>query len=175
MRAFSSLVTIGRVVKPQGRKGEVLVHPLTDRPDRFGTLRRGYLPAPADGSREVAVSNCWAHKGRYVLKIDGVDTIDQAEALRGLDLRIGEEDLGALPEGSYYHHQLLGLRVEEASGQPLGRASEIVDTGAGAQVLVVKGPSGEVLLPLTCEFVKAVDLAGGRIVASPPELIDARD
>ena len=56
MRPFAELVTIGRVVKPQGRRGELLTEPLSDRPDRFGTLRRVFVPAAGGGSRELAVS-----------------------------------------------------------------------------------------------------------------------
>ncbi len=169
------MITIGRVVKPQGRKGEVLTHPLSDQPDRFPTLRRAYVAAAGGGSREIAVERCWPHKGKFVLKIDGVDTIDQAEGLRGADLRIAEEDLAALPAGSYYHHQILGLLVEEPSGAALGRAVDILHTGAGAPVLVVRSDTGETLLPLAGEFVKSVDLAAGRIVAVRPELVDAED
>jgi 16S rRNA processing protein RimM len=174
LKAFADLVTIGRVVKPQGRKGEVLTHPLSDRPQRFPTLRRAYVAGPGGEAREIAVSDCWPHKGRFVLKIDGIDTIDQAETLRGLDIRIADEDLEALPEGSYYHHQILGLRVESPSKRVLGRAEEILETGSGVPVLVVRGESGETLVPLAKAFVLEVDLEGGRIVAVEPELADAQ-
>lgn len=174
MRVFAELVAIGRVVKPQGRKGEVLAEPLSDRPDRFPSLRRVYVPGPAGGSREVAVSACWPHKGRFVLKLDGVDSIDAAETLRGMELRIGEEELAPLPEGSYYHHQLVGLRVEDASGRALGSVADILETGA-APVLVVRGSGGELLVPLAESFVRSVDVAGGRMVVTPMETLDAGD
>ena len=170
MRVFDELVTIGRIVKPQGRRGEVLTEPLSDRPDRFPSLRRAYVAGPG-GAREIGIRSCWPHKGRFVLKIDGVDTIDQAEAYRGLEIRIGEEDLAALPEGSYYHHQILGLRVEDPSGRLLGRAERLLETGAGAPVLVVREGAGETLIPLAADFVQ-VDLQGGRIVATLPETVD---
>ncbi len=172
MRPFDDMVTIGRVVKPQGRKGEVLTAPLTDRPQRFPNLHRAYVAGMEGRAREIVVTSCWPHKGRFVLKIDGVDSIDAAEAFRGLDIRIAEEDLEALPEGSYYHHQLLGLRVEDPSGRPLGRAEEILETGGGAPVLVVRGGGGEVLVPLAEEFIRRVDVEEGCIVAKRPELVD---
>jgi 16S rRNA processing protein RimM len=175
LRPFADLVTIGRVVKPQGRKGEVLTHSESDRADRFPTLRRAYVAGEGGGSREIAVTGCWPHKGRFVLKIDGVDSIDQAEALRGQEIRISEQDLEALPAGSYYHHQILGLRVEEPTGELLGLASGILETGGGAAVLVVNGASGETLIPLADGFVKSVELDRGRIVALRPELADAAD
>lgn len=173
-RAWADLVAVGRVVKPQGRKGEVAVEPLTDRPGRFESLRRAYLPAPGGGVREVVVASAWPHKGRVVVKLEGVDSIDDAERLRGQEIRIGEEELDRLPEGSYYHHQLKGLEVVDESGRSLGRAEDILETGGEAPVLVVKGPlGGETLVPLAGPFVKAVDLEAGRMVIAPPEYVDA--
>jgi 16S rRNA processing protein RimM len=172
-RPFADLVAIGRVVKPQGRKGEILVEPLSDRPDRFPALRAAYVPVPGGGSREVRVESCWPHKGRFVLKLQGVDSIDQAEAYRGLELRIGEEDLAALPPGSYYHHQLKGLRVVDTDGRDLGTAADLMETGGASAVLVVRGRCGELLVPLAEDFVRGVDLVAGRIVVAVPETVDA--
>jgi len=172
MRAFDEMVTIGRVVKPQGRKGEVLVAPLSDRPGRFPDLRAAYVAGVEGGAREIAVTSSWPHKGGFVLKIEGVDSIDAAEGYRGLEIRIGQESLESLPAGSYYHHQLLDLRVEDASGRSLGRAAEILETGAGAPVLVIRGDQGEILVPLAEEFILNVSLPEGRIVVKRPELVD---
>ena len=108
-----------------------------------------------------------------MLEIEGVSSIDEAEKLRGLELRIAEEDLAALPEGSFYHHQLTGLRVEDEEGAEIGAVAEVMETGAETRVLVVRGPEGETLLPFAAGFVKAVDLARGRIVARRPEYVVA--
>lgn len=167
------MVAIGVVVKPQGRKGEVAVEPLSDRPGRFPSLREAWLPDGAGGARRVAVEACWPHKGRFVLKLAGIDSIDEAELLRGQELRIGEDELEALPAGSYYHHQLRGLRVEAAGGADLGRVDEIMETGAGAPVLVVRGQRGETLIPLAQEFVQRVDLDHGLLIVRQPELTEA--
>ena len=171
-RAFSELITIGRVVKPQGRKGEVVIEPFSDRPGRFSELRRVFLPAEDDGVAEWRVESHWPHKNREVLKLAGVDSIDDAERLRGLDVRIPEEDLDVLPPDSYYHYQLRGLRVESDSGTDMGTVADILKTGGGADVLVVKGPKGEALVPLVSSFIKQVDLPGGRVVAVLPEFLD---
>ena len=172
-RPFAELVSIGRIDRPQGRRGEVVVTCFSDRPDRFEQLRRAYVPEAAGGSREVRVTDAWPHKGRWVLKLEGFDSIDAAEALRGLELRIGEEELPPLPDGGYYHHELKGLKVVAAdSGDPIGVVRDLIETG-GAPVLSVSTPSGECLIPLAERFVREVDLAGGRLVALPPELEDA--
>ena len=174
-RPFADLVAIGRVVKPQGRKGEVLVAPLSDRPDRFPALRAAYVPGPDGGSRQVAVESVWPHKGRFVLKLQGVNSIDEAEGYRGLELRIGEEDLAVLPPGSYYHHQLKGLRVVDPEGRGLGVAADLLETGGASPVLVVdRGPAGELLVPLAEDFVRRVDLEAGTMVVAVPETVDAQ-
>jgi len=169
MPAFLDLVLIGRVVKPQGRRGEVVVLPLSDRPDRFPTLARAFVPGPGGEPREVRVQSSWPHKDRFVLKLEGIESIDEAETLRGLELRIAESDLALLPEGSYYHHQLTGLRVVDTAGAPLGVVADLLETGAEAKVLVVRGEEGETLVPFAGAFVRAVDLAGGRLVIERPE------
>lgn len=170
---FSDLVTIGAVVKPQGRKGEVLVEPLSDHPRRFPTLSQAWLPGLGGAARAVRVEACWPHKGRFVLKLEGVDSIDQAEALRGHELRIPEEALEPLPPDSYYHHQLRGLSVRDPSGGALGRVEDVMETGSEAPVLVVRGPHGEILLPLAEEFVRSVDLETGVMVAVRPRMVEA--
>ena len=170
--AFADMVTIARVVKPQGRKGEIAIEPISDQPGRFESLSRVFAPAPGGAAQAFAVTDRWPHKGRMVLKLAGVDSIDDAERLRGMDLRIPEEDLAALPPGSYYHHELRGLRVEDESGRAYGLVADILETGAGADVLVVRGASGETLVPLVSTFIVEVDLEGKKIVTGKPPRTD---
>ena len=171
-RDFAALVAIGRIVKPQGRKGEVAVEVFSDRPDRFPGLRRAWVPGPDGSARVVEVTGAWPHKGRYVLKLAGVDSIDEAERLRGQELRIAEEELQALPAGSYYHHQLRGLRVLDEDGRSLGQVEDILVTGGEAPVLVVRGGAREILVPLAESFVRRVDLEAGTLVVAAPQLVD---
>jgi 16S rRNA processing protein RimM len=167
---FSDMVAVGRVVKPQGRKGEVLTEPLSDR---VPSLRHAYVPGPAGEPQEVVITSCWPHKGRFVLKLEGVDSITAAEGYRGLELRVPEGEVPALPAGSYYHYQLVGLRVRDEDGCPMGVVESIWETGGEAPVLVVRGDAGdEVLIPLADAFVKRVDLEAGVIVAQAPELVE---
>lgn len=173
MTAFCDLVLVGRVVKPQGRRGEVAVEPFSDRSDRFPSLSSAFVAAPDGEAREVRVEACFAHKRRFVLKLAGIDSIDAAETLRGAELRIAESELAPLPEGSYYYHQLTGLRVDDPQGVTIGVVESVMETAAETRVLVVRGPQGETLLPFAAAFVKAVDVAQGRIVAERPEYVVA--
>ncbi len=173
MPPFAELVRVGRVVKPQGRHGELAVECLSDREDRFPRLQRVFLPDGQGGATARRVLHSWPHKGRFVLKLEGVDSIDQAERLRGLELRIPEEELAALPEGSYYHHQLRGLLVVDTAGATLGVVEDVLETGAEARVLVVRGGGGEVLLPFAESFVRRVDLARRLLIVDRPEYVVA--
>jgi 16S rRNA processing protein RimM len=173
MPAWSEMVLVGRVVKPQGRHGEVAVEPFSDREDRFARLERAFVAAPGGEAREVRVERCFAHKHRFVLKLAGIDSIDAAETLRGAELRIAESELAALPEGSYYYHQLAGLHVDDEQGFTIGVVESVMETGADTRVLVVRTPEGETLLPFADAFVRSVDLAHGRIVATRPEYLVA--
>jgi len=173
MPAFADLVLVGRVVKPQGRKGEVKVEPFSDREDRFPKLERAFVPTPDGGAREVKVEACWPHKDHFVLKLAGVDSIGEAEALRNAELGIPESELETLPPGSYYYHQLSGLRVVDPQGSELGVVASVMETGAETRVLVVRGPSGETLVPFAEDFVKSVDLVRGVLAVVPPEYVDA--
>ncbi len=173
MPAFSDLVLVGRVVKPQGRHGEVAVESLSDRPERFQTLQRAFLTGEGGEAREVRIERTWPHRGRFVVKIEGVDSIEAAAALRGHELRISEDELASLPEGSYYHHQLLGLRVLDEAAEPLGVVEDVIETGASARVLVVRGPRGETLLPFASSFVKRVDLETRTLAVTQPEYVVA--
>jgi len=170
---FADMVAIGRLVKPRGLRGEVVAEVFSDRPDRFLSLERAYVPAGGGGAREVVVTSCWKQKDRFVLKLLGVDTLEEAEKYRDMELRIAESDLPSLPKGSYYHHQLVGLSVEDPTGRALGEVSGLLETGGDADVLVVRGASGETLIPLAEPFVRRVDLANRRLVASPQEWVDA--
>jgi 16S rRNA processing protein RimM len=166
------LVAIGRVVKPQGRRGEVLAESFSDRPERFPSLRRAFVAGAAGQAREVAVTSCWPHKGGFVLKFGGVDSIEEAERLRGMEIRIGEQELPALPDGSYYHHQLRGLRVEDREGRALGVVADLLETGGASPVVVVRDGEAESLIPFAVGFVERVDLPAGRMVVVPPQMVD---
>jgi 16S rRNA processing protein RimM len=172
--AFESLIVIGRLVRPQGRKGEILTEPLSDRGDRFTTLKRTYVEEPDGSSRSIAVTSAWPHKGRVVLKLEGVDSIDDAERLRGRRIGLAQEELAPLPAGSFYFHELRGLRVVDARRGEVGVVRDVWETGA-APVLIVDGPAGETLIPFAESFIRSVEPAQGRLLVELLETMDAAD
>ncbi len=162
------------MLRPQGRRGEVLAELHTDFPERFEE-RRQLWGLAADGSRrELQLEEHWFHKGAVVLKLAGVDSISEAEALKGWELQVPEEQRAKLEDGATYVSDIVGSDVWINEGQRfLGRVSE-VQFGAGeAPLLVVKLPvcavQNEVLVPFAEAYVKKFDVPGKRIDMELPE------
>jgi 16S rRNA processing protein RimM len=162
------------VLGPQGRRGEVLAELHTDFPERFEERRQLSGLAPTGRRRELQVEEHWFHKGGVVLKFAGVDSISDAEQLKGYELQVPQEQRVELEKGSTYVSEIVGSDVWINDGQRfLGRVSD-VQFGAGeAPLLVVKLPvcavQNEVLVPFAEEFVKKVDVAAKRIDMELPE------
>src|SRR5213078_3589460 len=98
----------------------------------------------------------------------GVETMNDAEALAGRELRVPIDRLSPLPAGTFYRHDLIGCRVETASGEAVGVVQDVEGTVTGSR-LVVRGEWGEILIPLVSEICRVIDPAAKRIVVVPPE------
>lgn len=154
-------VLVGVVRRPYGQGGEVRVNELSDYPQRFAP---GATIAIAGDAFMIARSR--RVKRVRVLKLEGVDTREAAAALANQDIHVDAAELQPLPEGVYYHYDLIGMAVETADGAELGEVTEIVATGAN-DVIVIEGTGGQVLAPLIADVVKRVDTAGRRLVIDP--------
>lgn len=165
------LLTIARILRPQGRKGEVAAEILTDFPARFQQLQPVFLEVPGQAPKPVNVESSWPHKGRIILKFSGIDSIESASRLRGLQVFVPWEQRTPLPPHHYYLCELHGCRVIwERQGQEIGTVTEVEPTG-GVDVLHVRRADGksEVLIPLAQEICTRIDLASQTIVIDPPE------
>ncbi len=156
---------VGRVVRPHGVRGQVKVKwlapesPLAPR----ATLYLG-PEAETPGLQVVAVRPL--NPPFLLLTLEGCSTREAAEALRGATLWMAREALPELEGDAYYVEDLLGMRVETGAGALLGTVVEVIETGA-ADVYVVRGEAGEVLLPATREVVRRVDVAARLMVVTP--------
>jgi 16S rRNA processing protein RimM len=162
---------VARIVRPQGRRGEVTAEILTDFPERFRHLRGVFLERPGDTPQVASVENAWLHKGRIVLKFSGVDSISGAEALRGLHVLIRREEGIPLGAAQYYRWELEGCRaVMERDGatHEIGTVTSVEPTG-GVDLLHVATPRGEVLIPLAQDICTRIDPETKTIVIDPPE------
>ncbi|HET7213842.1 MAG TPA: ribosome maturation factor RimM [Terriglobia bacterium] len=168
MRGF---IAIARIVRPQGRKGEVLAEILTDFPSRFEGLQRVFLEVPGHEPRAATLEHARLHKGKIVLKFASAGSIDDAEALRGRLVLVPDEEKVALAAGQYYLWQLEGCQVVvETAGTrtPLGIVTEVERT-EGADLLHVADGSREVLIPFVRAICKVIDPESRLIVIDPPE------
>lgn len=164
--AESDFVTVARVVRSQGRRGEVAAELLTDFPERFAERRRLFA-VDATGRRELELESHWRHKGRVVLKFRGVDSIAQAQALAGCELQIRREERVALPQGTAYVSDLVGCTVFD-HGQQLGAITR-VEVGAGdAPLLLVSSGPEEYMIPFAAEYVESVDVERRRVALRLP-------
>jgi len=162
------MVLVGRIGRPHGLRGHVIVTPETDFVDE--RFRSGALlwTRSNRGEEVLTISSARVQNGRPVIGFEGFATIEDVERLAGLELRVPEDALQPLAEGVYYVHDLVGCVVETTSGERVGEVSK-VDGGAVGSVLNVAGRRGEVLVPLAADICVEVDIVGRRIRISPPE------
>jgi len=166
------MVLVGRIARPHGHRGQVIVNPDTDFPeDRFAPGQTLWLQQPG-GARPVTVAAMRMQQARPVIAFEGVASMNEAEALAGLELRVPEASLAALAPDTYYEHDLRGCRVETVDGRALGEV-RAVEGGGGATRLVIGAGRGEIQVPFVHEICVVIDVGGRRIVVDAPDgLID---
>ncbi|HEY4023667.1 MAG TPA: ribosome maturation factor RimM [Pseudonocardiaceae bacterium] len=162
---------VGRIVKPHGVRGELVVEPRTDSPEiRFavGNVLSANL---RDGSkRELTVAAARPHAGRLLVVVEGVGDRDTAEDLRGTLLLAPEADLPPTEDpDEFYDHELEGLPVFTTDGTRIGVIADVLH-GAGSDLLQVRREgSSDVLVPFVNQIVPEVDVRAGRVVIDPPQ------
>lgn len=176
----AAYVTVARILRPHGRRGEVAAEILTDFPGRLKSLRSVELLDPeihpsANGVRVCVVKSCWlsqSRSGQAIFLFEGTDSIDRAKQLVGLEVQIPISDRIRLPQGCYYVTDLAGCEVVEKSGGAVGRVREVQFIGdriAGTPNLAVDSPSGELLIPLAEDICVNIDVTGHRITVVLPD------
>jgi 16S rRNA processing protein RimM len=160
-------ILVGSIARAHGIKGEVVVDVWSDAPERFAPGATVTARLVGGGERAMTVQAMRPFGERLLITFEGVGTRTEAEALRGADLTIPRGEAAALPEGTHYRFELLGLRVVTREGSELGTIADIFSTGSN-DVIVVRGPRGETLLPSLASVVLSVDLERGEMVVEVP-------
>lgn len=165
------LVRIGQITSPHGVRGAVRVFPLSDFPERYRTLRRALL---GSADRPVGVRFRGFVKNLVILELDGFSDRDQADALRGQYLLVPRSEVHPLPEGYYYDFDLIGIDVVDLEGNLLGRLAEVDHNSPVHDLYVVEtAPGKRYMVPAVRQFVREIDLVGGRMVIAPiPGLLE---
>ncbi len=166
-------IVVGRVLRARGRLGEVLAEVYSSQPGRADKLQKVMLRLHGL-ERPVQVERVWYHNGRPVLKFFGIDSISDAEALRGADLLVPEAERSRPAEGEYSHADLIGCEVWTSSGREppgalLGVVRGIEEYGGPALLRVEKSGGGEMLIPFASAICSEIDVARKVIRAELPE------
>ncbi len=164
-------VTVAKVIKTQGRIGEVAAVLLTDFPERFSQPGPYFSLDKENRRREIQLDDHWFHKGQIILKVGGVDSISQAEELVGCEIQVPLEQRIALEEGSIYLSDLSGCTVFDA-GREVGRIQDVQFGSGEAPLLIVKAgvekagaknEAKEYMIPFAAEFLKELDVQHKRV------------
>ena len=172
--AWVEMVAVGRVARAHGNKGEVIINLETDFPKRRfqnGNVVYGLI----DGeTKPFLIERVRFHGGRPVVELEGINSMNAAEALAALELRVPEAELATLPRDTYYRYQLIGCVVETINGTVVGTVTA-VEGVVGAQRLLVR-PSGETFkvgneieVPLAAPICVHIDASEKRIIVDLPD------
>ena len=168
MPDWEAMVLVGRVARPHGIRGDVVVNPDTDFADERFAVGALLWTRVAGVVEQVKVVRAAFGGRRPVVGFEGASDVADAERLAGVELRVPEDALAKLEPGAYYLHQLVGCRVETTAGEPVGEVVR-VEGGSGASLLVVAGPDGEVLIPFAVSLCPTIDVERRLVVVDAPQ------
>lgn len=153
-RRLPEFLSVGRILRPHGIRGGILVEPESDMIRSLDAGMRVYIGEAKD---EFLLKSIRPHRNKFLLYFESFTDRTSVESLRGNELLIPFEETTPLPEGVYFHWQILGMQVCTAEGESLGKVSQIIETGAN-DVYIVSNDASEVLIPAIEEVVLEVDL-----------------
>lgn len=159
---MENLIEIGQIVNTHGLRGDLKVMPWCDDPEIFCELEYVLID-----NKEYVVEKSVLHKNAVLLKLEGINDINDAELYRNKVLFVPREELGELPEGTYYICDLLDCEVETDKGKVLGKISDIIKTGSNDVYVVEDESKKQTLIPVIDEVVKSVNLDEKRIIITP--------
>ena len=161
-----NLILIGHVVRPQGLTGLLRIVSYAQSKETFLKAGSVFLKTGQNELYERKVVSIRAHRSAYLLRLSGLNSVDQAEFFRGAEILIRKGSLVKRDEDEFFWYELLGLDVYLTTGQYLGVLKEIFPTGSN-DVYVVEGQGKEFLIPAIHQVVKEINIAQKRMVISP--------
>lgn len=165
---WDRMVLVGVMARTHGIRGEIVVNLATDfAEERFQPGARLFARRPNAAPELLNVTGVRFHQGRPLLTLRGLESIDDAEKYAGTEIRIAPEDQGELPDGMFFHSDLVECAVVTADGEPVGTVTAVQGEGAASR-LVVTGRRGEILIPLADDICR-VDLEKRIITVTPPD------
>lgn len=160
-RQLPDYLVVGRVARPHGVRGALLVEPFSEVITSLEPGSRIYI---GDEEFEHRLKEIRPHQKRYLAFLEGCEDRTEAEKYRDREIKVSLDMVTALPEHTYYRWQILDLRVETVEGKPLGTVVHILETGAN-DVYVVEDEGGEeLLIPAIHSVIRTIDLDRGKII-----------
>ncbi len=167
--AKQNLVLYGKITRRHGLYGEVKVFAFGGRPETLSGAKEVYVGVPGRREpRRFGLSRIRIQKSVAIVKLNDIDTPEAADALKNLHVLVGKNDLQPPGEDEYYWSDLIGLRVRTSRGDDIGEVKDLIDSG-GHDILVIRSPEREFLVPFVGKFVTAVDLDSSMITVEPVE------
>jgi 16S rRNA processing protein RimM len=162
-------ITLARITRTQGRKGEVGAVLSTSFPERFADRRELSLLFPNGQRREFHLEDFWPHKGSLIFKFSSIDSINDAEALLGCEVQVPCSARAALAPHEAYVSDLVGCRVfAGVPTQEIGTIADLDFSAGEAPLLVVRNGPREFLIPFAAEFIRHFDVAAKRLELTLP-------
>jgi 16S rRNA processing protein RimM len=160
-----NLLLMGKVIRPHGLGGHLRVSSYARSEESFLGAGKVFFRTRDGDLAGRAVHSVHPHKGVFLMKVDGIDTLEEAESFRGADVLVRKDAIDREREGEYFWHEIIGIRVYLNTGVYVGEVSHILPT-AGYDLYVVRREESEVLIPAVHEVVKEIDLAHRRMIVS---------
>ncbi|MDF2592045.1 MAG: rimM [Clostridia bacterium] len=160
-------LSIGQIVNTHGIKGEVKVYPLTDNVSRFDKLKEVYIESKGELVK-YQIESAKHLKNTVIIKLKGIETMNDAEKLRDQYIKVGRWDAVRLPKDSFFVCDIIESDVYDIHGEPLGKLVDVLQTGAN-DVYVVKDEKREILIPALKTVVKEINLQNKKIIVDLPE------
>jgi 16S rRNA processing protein RimM len=170
-----NLLLLGRVLRPHGLGGLLRISSFAESEKSFLAAGKVYLRTPSGDLHEKEIVSIQPHKGVFLMKLKGLNSIEEAEIYRGAPLFARKEAFARESDEDYFWHEIIGLGVYLDTGRYIGEIRQILPTGSH-DVYVVQGGRSEVFIPATRDVVKDIDLPGGRMIISCEEgLLDLNE
>lgn len=163
------LVTLARLVKTRGLRGEVEAELFTDFPSRFENMRQVKALADAEPEMDLQIEEYWFHKNRLILKFAGYECPESTKKLLGKDLVIDESACVELPDDEFYYWQLQGCRVYTLEGTIVGEVTGVLKAGAAPLLVIAGEEAGEHLIPMAKSICVEIDVDRKFIRIDAPE------
>ena len=159
------LLLVGRVARPHGIRGQVVVNPDTDFVNERFVVGQVLLIGAQASPEPREIREVRIHQGRPILALAGIESMDDAESLAGQDVWLPLASLEPLPDGVFYRHDLVGCEVLDTKDTIIGRVTAVEGTLERSHLVV----DGQVMIPMVEDICVTIDLAARRVIVNPPE------